>query len=368
MTRALFSLTCIATALVALTTIVIRWELARSGVTFFLTSDGQPNGHLFNEAVRAHTLLCHLAVLLLGTTMSAAAAEKGAPLARIFAWLGVILANVLTLTAVLAVLPPFGGSNATPDTGVGVGWTLYPPLATYPFSLLQQLVPQLDPFLMGYFTSLSALPANAMLYLGAYAMAATLPQMRWLSYAGLVTVIAALVLTTRTMRTVDVPYEGAWIAALVVPFLAAAIYQLRNQRASWLTVLTFGMLIATLTPAYLVNSVYMPVLRGTTSMAALQYMFPMGLAWFALPALMLYRTPTRLPVCAIRTLLVAVTSGLAIWLLPLFQTGRLGQAARYVDYPPLLEPANMIVSIGVTLFAVLYLATLIILHRAKAKA
>ncbi|MBU2993625.1 hypothetical protein Q4555_12695 [Octadecabacter sp. 1_MG-2023] len=364
MTRILFSLSCLAALGVALTAFVIRWELASPGASLFLTHDAQPDGYQYLAFVQVHRLTCFLAVMLVGTALSSASRDKGALLSALFMWLGLVLSVSLTVLVILLTLPPIGLETAE-SPGAGVGWILYPPLYT-PTSLLLQMFPGLDPFLLGHVGQMIALPANAMLYLGVYAMASTLPKFRFMSVVGLVTVIAALLLTTRSMHMITVPYAWLWIAALVVPFLVCAALSLMAERRPWLIIMTFGVVFITVTPAALAQTTDGLALNGTMAIIAIQYLFPMGLAWFALPALLLFTRDAPLQRWKVWAIPTTIVTSLCIWVIPLFHLGRIGMPAHYVDYPSAFAPLNLEVSIGVAVFAMIYLTVIAALLRRRA--
>ncbi|MBT8412653.1 MAG: hypothetical protein KJP02_12785 [Octadecabacter sp.] len=362
MSRVLITLTLTALLLMGVTALAIRWELAAPGLSLFINPDGHAGGHLFETTVLTHTILSNLAVLLCGTTMIAIARDHRVPLTGLLMWTGIALAAVIILVALLAGLPPLGGTG-TPQTMQTPGWSLYPPLSTGPTSLLSQLLPSVDPLFLGYYLGQIALPANAALYLGVYALAATLPKSGWTIFVGLFTVLAAVGFTTGAIAAPS-GFDAAWVVALGAPFLVCAGYHLIFQPAAWLVVLTMGMIITTAVPTLLGTLPDAPALGGTTAITALQYIAPMGLAWFALPALLMFLRPVRLGAAVLTTL--AITVALFLWLAPLFLLGRIGMPMRYPDYPVAFASLNLATSLGVAAFTLIYPAILIAIRRTGA--
>ena len=104
--------------------------------------------------------------------------------------------------------------------------------------------------------------------------------------------------------------------------------------------------------------------RGTLAQIVPLYVFPLGIAWFALPALFLFDRRSHLPDWAAPAMALSVTATLALWLTPLLFLGRRGQPSRYLDYPEVYATSNFGVTFAVGLFVVTYLAVVITARRA----
>lgn len=364
MTRTLFFLTALVAMLATLTALLIRAELAYPGVSpLFSTADGAPDGRHFNVVSTAHAIFAYLAVILLGTTMCAAARIKGAPLAILFVVLGVLASMAVSALLVLAELP------APVDINTGVGWVLYPPLSTtLPDNLLDYGMRWLDvdPLMYSDFTRVLILPAMAMLYLGAYAMLSTLPRFRWVGVLGALVVALTVTAMGPEIMQIDIPLGFMLFIAVLLPFIACASVRLIDDAPAWLLMLTVGALIIIAAQIGALSYPYGLYVNDTSAAVAATYTFPLGLTWFALPALMLFTHDTRLPAFAICACIGAISLGLALWLVPLFQMGVAGLPQRYVDYPETFAANNLAATAGVVIFALLYLAVVIVIRRNRA--
>ena len=149
-------------------------------------------------------------------------------------------------------------------------------------------------------------------------------------------------------------------------FLACSAIRILDGGPSWLLVLGIGTLVTTL--AYITVLVHpnSATAAGTIAEVATLYVFPLGLIWFALPALMLFRDGSRLTDWHIWAITGALTLGLILWLAPLFYAGQMGQPFRYVDYPDAFSIANLVSSMAVIAFTALMLGIIVILRRTRA--
>lgn len=364
MTRTLFFLTALVAMLATLTALLIRAEMAYPSVsTLFLAADGVPDGQRFNVVGTAHAIFAYLAVALLGTTMCSAARIKGAPLASLFVGVGVMSSIAVAAVLVLAELP------APADIKTGVGWVLYPPLSTtLPDTLLDYVMRwlKIDPILYFGFTRILMLPAMAMLSLGAYAMLSTLPGYRWVGVMGALVVGVITAVAGHSIMQLEIPLGFTLFVLILLPFIACASVHLIDEAPAWLLMLTIGALIITAAQNAAVIHPGITFVRDTSAAVALTYTFPLGFAWFALPALMLFTHETRLPAMGIGACIAAIPLGLALWLVPLFQMGISGLPQRYVDFPSAFAAGNLAATAGVVIFALIYLAVVIVIRRNRA--
>lgn len=374
MTRTLFFLTALAAMLMAVTAVLIRIELAYPEVSaLFTDADGFPDGSRFAKTATVHTMIGYLCVILLGTTMCAAARNRAAPLGRLFVSVGSVLAFGVAALMVLAELPPLGGSEATTqNVGSGVGWVLYPPLSTsVPTSLLENIgamvgdIGLVDPlFFAVRLPQLLILPALGMLYLGAYAMLSTLPSLRWSGIFGCVLVVVVTILVIPQLMETDLPFGTVGLVALTLPLVAIASVRLIDDGLGWVLLLTLGALLTLAVQIIVLLLPQSAATNGTMLTPAMAYIFPLGLAWFALPALIIYRSKSDLSEWVVIAITACITVTLALWLAPMMQLGFLGQPQRYVDYPVAYAPLNLVVSVAVGLFALVYLVVITALRRA----
>ncbi len=380
MTRTLFLLTCLAAMVMAMTAVLIRIELAEPGVSaLFSGLDGAPDSAKFDRAVTAHTLFAYLAATLLGTTLCAAARKHGAPLAFLPMWLGVILSATLFIVITAAHIPaslmapeaaPSVAAGADAGTGTGTGWVLYPPLSTAPASLLDLGLTALDvePLMITMLVHYLLLPAGAMLLLGLYAMTATLHGYRGMMAFGLFATlcVTAVILATPDFGTGQLPMASFNIAAL--PLLAVLSIHLIDQPTPWVMLMALG-LLATLAGQIAIISLNAPFsFQNSMAQIVPLYIFPLGIGWFALPAVILYDRRSRLPDWAAPAVALALTSTLLLWLSPLMFLGRRGQPARYPDYPEAFAASNFGASLAVGLFILTYLGVVILARRAPRSA
>lgn len=362
MTRLLFLWTAIAGSLFALTALLIRAELATPGISpLFSTADGAPDGAKFYATSIAHSMLAHLTVILLGTTMISAARDKGAPNVGIFVPLGAALATVLSLLLAISAIP-----TSAFDGGTGAGWVLYPPLSTSA-SLLDRMLMSvgIDPILLVYMPRILILLATTMLYIGAFAMVATLPRLRWVGLLGAGLSLLAVALQAPTILTTSLRDLSAGLAITTLPFAVLTAGALFFARPPWLILLSGGAFLSvagTFLPRLTPDNVF---LSDTVAAAALLYLVPTGLAWAALPALVMFwrgtsHGPWR---AAVTTVLLWI--GLAVWIVPLLMLGRVGMPILYPDYPNAFAELNLWTSRAVLTFAVFYAALLMRLWRIK---
>lgn len=375
MTRSLFFLFSLVAMIATLSALAIRLELAAPGVSALFQDDsGAPNGAGFGVVAMGHALFGYLAVMLLGTTMIAAAREKGARLAGLFMWTGLLICAVTALVILSNVVPLRWFADLSPNTvGGDPGWTLYPPLVDAPqqtvlgylANLIRPETSFFSPDLLVY-TDLSRyalLPAGVLLFLGAFTMLSTERGMSWLSLVGAVSVVIVATLTTPLLLESEMPFIAVgWLLPALI-LLACGAIRVLDGGGAWLFVMTLGTLIMTL--AYVAVLVHPRTLMaaGTTADIAVLYVFPLGLAWFALPALILYRFGTSLEDTALWAVCAGLTLGLIVWLGPIFHAGHIGQPNRYVDYPDAFAVANMTASIGAFIFTALMLSAIVFLRR-----
>lgn len=354
MTRPLFLLTATAAALAAMAAILLRAEHTAPGVSWlFQGADGGSDGYLFNTVVNAHSKLAYIAVMGLGTAMLSAAHTKGALFARQLTWIG-LLACVLAVVPFILSQIPF---RAQDPVGTGVGWVLYPPLSTPTLLDRMALALGFDAFWIT-FPQFYMLGAAFLLLSGAYAMISTLPRLRLLGALGpflMALVTAAAVVQMVSGQPLPVLNSYVMIVALL---LACAAFGLRGPRQTWLIILCVGIAAPLAAQLALMNTIATPRYTGTITHAAMPYIFPLGIAWLAGPAAILFYCGVDLPIKSMLFVTIAPLVGLAAWIIPLLLLGRAGMGRGYGDYPDVFGTMNGVATIGVALFAALYLAAL----------
>lgn len=357
MTRTLFFFTALFGMLFAMTAILIRVELAYPGISplYFTPTDGAN----FEATTVFHGIFGYLFAILLGTTMSAAARRKGAILAGIWMWIGILI-TIVTVVAVIA-----GEFALTIDQGGGVGWVLYPPLATTqnPFDgLLAELWPEAP---VQDATRLLFVPAASLLVIGASMMVATIPKLGWLSALATVLVILVAVLAMPQVVYGAPMLYVPFYAIAILPLLAAAAVRLSDDAPpSWLMLLTLG-LIATLVGLIANSTIPLFSIGDTSAEIAVLYIFPLGWCAFALPALILYTRDTALAPWGLGAVFGALTLTMGQWIYAWVQLGLAGQPIRYVDFPDTFAATNLTVTTSVLAFAVTMLGCVIAARRAR---
>jgi len=310
MTRTLFALTCILTLLFAASALLIRYELWAPGVSALFTgADGTPDDRRFTEVVLTHRLAAYLAVILLGATMASIAQTRGAP-----------LAGLIKCTALDQMLRAAG----------------------------------IEPFILLFLRSILWIPACLVLYLGAFTTIATLPRMSWAAYVGLIAAIGTALATAMLFTPSNVPAPRDVYLFVAVPFAICAVIGLTRARPTWLIALTLGS-IASVAVVALPN-VNVAETGDTMADAAMAYLIPLGLAWFALPALILLRSEKQWPWWAVLAAVVAISVAMSRWIYLMLVMGTQGLPQAHVDYPPSFEGLNAAATVGILIFAALYLA------------
>jgi len=365
MTRTLFFLTALAAILAATTAILIRIEHTNLSVSFlFQLADGSADNNRFFKTSVFQTLISQLSVILLGTTMASAARTKGSPGARFVTGIGCAFAAYTFIVIVLAFTPVPAANE------VDSGWVIYQPLSTSTSSPISQsvlgLLPdhlRLDPF-AHHQTKLFFLSAAAMLFLGAYAMLATLPSFRSLQTLGII-LTAIVTLPVAQLIPMEPPaIYGGFYLALVVPLLICASIRLIDAAPSWLLILTIGVIITSAAQIILLilavnNS------TGTVFDAAALYTFPLGIAFFALPALILFDRDTDLSTLGVTATLAAITIPLTLWVTQMASMDLNGlELATTVDSQPEFAAENLMTTTNIVIFILLYFATITAIRRA----
>ncbi len=363
MTRTLFFLTALTATLGAMTAILMRIELAYPGVSpLFQTTDGAPDGNMFSAVTTFHVTVSYLCVTLLGTTMASAARPKGAPLSALFIGLGCLFSFVILSILALTLIPAPSGDQS------GVGWVLYPPLSTQPQSMFDTLLDMLpfefwlDPIVTDI-TKVFMLPSCAMVLLGAYAMVATVPSFRWLSVIGVILLVPITILVGAIIFDNSTPFVAPTYLIAVFPLLAFASIRLIDAAPSWLMILTAGLIITSVGQIIFLIIATQGFIDGTIAEPAATYVFPLGMAFFALPALILYDRNTDLPAWATAATVGAIAIPMTLWVSFLVKLGLDGMPARYVDYPNAFAADNLAVSANVIFFAAIYLTVITAIHR-----
>jgi len=366
MTRTLFFLTALVGMLFALTAVFVRYELAYPGVSpLFQTTAGTPDGQMFNTVSIMHKFTGFFAVMLLGTTMISAARDKDAPFGRFFLTLAGVICAVTAAGLLLAVFPLNDRAEIR-----STGWVLYPPLTAYqnPTYLTQLLkAGTLPSALPLYAASLLLALATSLLYLGAYVMLSVQNSFRLSGLVGFFAVLLVSLPYFTVMGGTDINTPIVYFPMLALPFVGMASIRLVDAAPPWLLLLTLGTLTALVTTAGVVIAFNQDAaLNGTMAEAALHYMFPLGLAWYAMPALILFRQNSTMPPLSVLGLFGGLTVGLAAWITPLVMLGRRGQLTLYVDYPDPFAGANLHATTAAFVFVPLYLAVIIIARRSRA--
>lgn len=362
MTRPLIYLTALACVLTALTALTIRYEMFEPGVTaLFTDANGNPKGLLFNDLIFAHRMLCATAVMFLGALMTSLARAGGAILATPMMVLGTA-AGLATLVMVVLSLFPLPIAP-TPNE---VGWILYPPLAL-PQTLLERLLTAigLNPDLMLLIGPYIFLAALFGLFSGAFMMLATLPMTRWIGVIGMAFTATALLPSfdrLGEMTNIE-PIKAIYPLAAVFVIIATA-FLVKHPRP-WLIVLTLGTAIALGFHAVMLSRIDFYYIHGTTVQLGLNYIFPLGLAWFALPAAILMYGDKEPPLALAIATPFVITSALGAWIAPMIAVGRMGQPHSYIDYPDAFADHNYTISIAVLAFVIAYPALLVTLRRAS---
>lgn len=377
MTRTLFFLTALAAMLMTVTGVLIRIELAYPGVSpLFMAPDGFPDTPRFDAVFTAHALFSYLCVIMLGTTMCSAARDKAAPLGGFLVGLGCALGVGVTVLMALAYLPPLPTAGSTDALGTGVGWVLYPPLSTNAgTSLLDSLIALLagdaapDPMLIAsYLPQVPILPAMGMLYVGAYAMLSTQPGLRWVGMAGFALTLIVTLLVIPVLMDTGLPFGSIAYISLTLPFVACAAVRLSDDGPAWLMMLTFGAIITLIVQVVIITLPQSPATSGMVVTAAMAYIFPLGLGWFALPAVIMFAVPQRYSDAATLSAALFIAVALCLWLGQMVLLGLAGQPARYLDYPDAYAVRNLAASVAVGLFIVGYLGVITVLRRMTRRA
>ncbi|MCF2872285.1 hypothetical protein L0664_14510 [Octadecabacter sp. G9-8] len=362
MTRTLFFCTAIMACLATVAAAMIRYELAFPGVSaLFMGANDVPDGRKFNLVASFHGLFSYLTVMLLGTTMAAAARDKGAFFAGPMVAIGLVFVTLPALVFAAAFLPAF------PDaSGTALSVTLYQSPA--PVSLLDQLLgyAPATSWLTIQMHQLFLLPAAGLLFLGAFAMLSTQPRFKWVGFVCLIAMAGTFGFVAPGFLDLRYPFASAMIIFAALPLLICCVVCLFFARPPWLVVMTIG---NAATIAALSSFAFRTDLGGladTMFQAAVLYVFPLGLTWFALPAVMLFTHPTRLPTWSIWAMPVVIAANLSLWILPMMQLGRMGMPRQYSDYPSAFAALNLTMSLAVGVFIALYLAILITIRRARA--
>ena len=361
MTRPLFFLTALAAMLMAMTAILIRWELAYPGVSaLFANADGTPNAQLFNRTSGFHSAISYLTAMLLGTTLCAEARRKGSGLAIVPLLLGLLLSVLVIAGLVLTFFP------TEPTVGTGTGWVLYPPLSTETSNLLHKVLGALgiDPFSVVGVSHYLLLPAGVMLLLGCYAMVGTLDGNRLALLMGLMlaAITTAVIVAEARLGTGRLPLGS--FHTMTFPLILLLAIHLIDRATPWVMMLMIGLIATSLGHfAYITTIRPLGFNDGMETIVPL-YTFPLGIGWFALPAHVLFVREPRLPDWAAPAMAAALTVSLSLWLLPLVGLGRMGQPRLYVDYPQAFAPQNLVLSAAVFIFAALYLTLIVIARRA----
>jgi len=364
MTRPLFFLTALAGMLMAMTAVLIRMELAYPDVSpLFMTETGHADSQRFIATSTLHRIFGYLAVILLGTTMCAEAHLKGVRPAILPMVIGAGLSGLLVVALVLANLPH------TPEDSTGVGWVLYPPLSADPVSYSPYFTTVLDwvgldPLHLPNLASYLLLPAAVMLLLGCYAMTATLPKCGWILFAGLALSVAtvAVILTAPQTRGGYFPLGAFHV--LTFPLLIPLTIHLIDRATPWVMLLTLGLVATSIAQVTVFSIVPSAGRGGTTADIVPLYVFPLGISWFALPALFLFARTPRWPDWCAPVAAFALTGSLAVWLFPLLRLGQEGQPTLYLDYPDTFAGLNLKTSAAVLIFVAVFLTTLTLARRA----
>lgn len=366
MPRILFFFTALAAMIATLTAVLIRAELAQPGITpLFTTQMGEPDGAAFTKTSALHGLMAYLTITLLGTTMAAQARTRGALFATPTLIIGLVFSLSMVTMLALSLLGPDPAKVAT------AGWSVYLPvsMADAVHSWAASLGPSLVDRLLGgeqaAFASLLLLPAAGVLLMACYVMLGGEPGLRWIGAVGAPLIIGCSVLVDQMPRETPLIIMLSVYVLAVLPFLAAACVRMTDGPPAWLIVMTLGLMIAV--SGTLIAVAVLPTFgfgRTMTDVAIL-YVFPLGLAFFALPALILYPGPTRMPMVLIWLTAPVIAGAMALWIMPLILLGLKGQPMFYADFPQAFARENFAASVWVGLFVVLYLGVLTALRRSR---
>lgn len=366
MTRTLIFFMAIAAILATIPAVLLRVEMAYPGVSLlFSDAEGNPDGARFTLTVTAHAAFAYLAVMLLGTAMIAAARAQGAGMAAPAVWLGVALCVVLVALMIAAQIE----SSASAQDGTDFGWILYPPLSTAQSDgLLERLIRLVgvDPLRVGNLDNLLILPAAGLLLMGAFAMLSTEPRLGALPVLSLFVTVVSLIFVGQSLMGYDTLLATSTFHLAFWPLLTFAAIRLIDAAPDWLIVLTLGLLAVMAAHLTIIALPQTDAAADTHVETALSYIFPLGLAFYALPALILFARRPVLPAFAPWAIGAGITVILTIWLLPLLQAGWQGQPARYVNYPNAFAEQNLAATTGAILFIATYLALLTTLRRLPA--
>ena len=155
-----------------------------------------------------------------------------------------------------------------------------------------------------------------------------------------------------------------WLIASFL-LLACGAIRLVDGGPTWLLFLTLGALVSTLAHIALIIHPDTALADGTMASIMTLYVFPLGLAWFALPAMMMFRDGSHMSETQLWAMTGALTLGLILWIGPLLHAGHMGQPFRYVDYPVAFATPNMAASIAVVAFGALMLAVVVFVRRTR---
>lgn len=367
MTRTLFFFTALVGMLMAVSAILIRVELAYPGLSgLFNGLDDAQDGRHFAAVAQSHTVFGYLAVTLLGATMAAAARTRQATLGTPTMVVGLCIAGVLALVLLLGEIPAdlLTGSDTAPADILGSGWTFYGPNQSILDLALGWV--GIDPLLLPGLTRVLTIPALFILLLGAYALLSTEPGLRLVGIGGGLIALIVVCTSAAAVMNVNVMMGNALYLLAILPFVIGASVRLVDESPSWLLMLMIGVLVMAAAHIGLTLLPNPSRFDGTQAAAVLGYLFPLGIGWYGLPALMLYTHPTRLPDLAIWVLSGIITLGLAIWTVPMFSVGANGQPLAYVDFPDTFAARNLAASTGVVLFTMIYLGVIVIIRRGRA--
>jgi len=316
----LFTTLAISLILVALTALVIRYEMISPGASsLFITQNGDPRGFTFPHFLRLHSLLASLAVLLIGTSFCAAARESNVQGAAVMMWLGTLSAVLLIAGIILwAPLSPSPASDESflPKPADERAEWLLSLIGLNLFTLESILIETLR---MAIFLPLS----------GLFMQAATTPGMRWVGITG--TVIAAL---------------WVWFQGLTSLFPQL----LENTR--YMSPIVYFLMYSFLAFICWLST------RKSNSPAGIMIMIGLimpFLAWHALPALIIATASRPPPVSIVWRPAIGITLALTPWISGMIWTGSImSQDYASMDYDPALTTANRIVSAGVLTFILIY--------------
>jgi len=377
MTRTLFFFTALAAMLFAVTAIVIRVELAHPDISSLFAvihEDGTIEGDRFKFklVLKLHALFGYLAAMLLGTTMLSAARQKKALGVTPMLILGALACGALVGSLLIMSI------NVSPALEARPGWVLYPPLSAqgtgaFPpgtnflpadvFSFVTVFTSPLAPFSQNAMNGLIAVSA-ALLFSGAYAMLSTIKGFRAMALLGQLIALGTSLLFVGTMDGGQLHLMVMLFALPVLPLIGCAAIRLIDPNPpAWLIVLTLGALIL-LVAEYVVflNGIYVFATRGAAS-SVVPYVFPLGLAWFALPALLLFTHDTRLPGWMVWAIPPILCVPFLMWVIPFFGVRSEGISEGSLAYPAEFGGDQIIMTSGTIIFIASYLAVITIVRR-----